>query len=122
MLEGPAKKLIIISQESDIVYRCPLYQAILYAAKKTKLAGATVYKGDMSYGAGNLAAFPKGFNFSGEKPVVVELIDREDRIKYFAEIASKLLRKSGSGGIIYVEDVNVVLYHQSPKIDPKQPR
>lgn len=112
-LERSNKKLKIIIGERDVVYNRPLYEAILFAAKKYKIAGATVSKGLISYGADSLINHVKVFSLSDERPVIIEMVDREERIADFSEIASRLLEKSGAGGIIYIEDVNVVLYSHS---------
>ncbi len=112
-LEGKSKKLKIIIGEKDVIYRRPLYEAILFAAKKYKIAGATIYKGLMSYGADSLMNHVKVFTLSDEKPVIIELVDREERISDFSEIVARLMKKSGSGGIIYIEDVNIILYSHS---------
>ncbi len=113
IIEGDNKKLKIIIGERDMVYRRPLYEAILFAAKKYKIAGATVCKGLISYGADSLVSHVKVFSISDERPVIIEMVDREERITDFSEIAARLLKKSGSGGIIYIEDVNVVSYAHS---------
>ncbi len=113
IIEGDNKKLKIITGERDMVYRRPLYEAILFAAKKYKIAGATVCKGLISYGADSLINNVKVFSISDERPVIIEMVDREERITDFSEIAARLLKKSGSGGIIYIEDVIVVLYIHS---------
>ena len=113
ILVGNNKKLKVITGEDDIIYRRPLYEAILFAAKKYKIAGATVHKGLISYGADSLINNVKAFSISDERPVIIELVDREERISDFSEIVAKLLEKSGSGGIIYIEDVNIVLYSHS---------
>ncbi len=113
ILEGDAQKLKVIIGENDRVYQRPLYEAIVFAAKKYTMAGVTALKGSISYGADSIANNSKGFALSTEAPVIIELVDRPERIKNFAEIASKLLEKSGSGGIIYIEDVHVVQYTQS---------
>ncbi len=110
ILKGDAKKLKIIIGEADTVYQRPLFEAILFAAKKYKVAGATVYKGTMSFGGDSIDNNTKVFTMSDEKPVMIEIIDREERITDFSEIVAGLLKKSGSGGIIYIEDVNIVLY------------
>ena len=115
ILEGSNKKLKIIIGEGDMVYRRPLHEAILFAAKKYKIAGATVCKGLISYGADSLTNHAKVFSLSDERPVIIELVDREERITDFSEIAARLLKKSGSGGIIYIENVIVVSYSHSEK-------
>ncbi len=113
ILEGNNYKLKVIIGENDVVYRRPLYEAMLFAAKKYKIAGATVYKGLLSYGADSLINHVKVFSLTDEKPVIIEFIDREERIADFSEIVSRLMKKSDSGGIIYIEDVNIVLYSHS---------
>jgi len=115
VLEGDAQKLKVIVGESDRVYQRPLFEAIVFAAKKYKMAGVTALKGTLSYGADSIVNNTKVFNISPELPIIIELIDRNERIRNFAEIAAKLIEKSGSGGIIYIEDVNVLLYTSSAK-------
>lgn len=110
ILEGEAKKLKVIIGESDRVYRRPLYEAIVFAAKKYQLAGVTVYKGLLSFGAESINNNSRVFSLSSEKPVVIEMVDRKERIDDFSVIVSKLLEKSGCGGIVYIGNVDVVVY------------
>jgi len=109
-LKGEAKKLKVIVGEHDMIYRRPLYEAILFSAKKYQVAGATLWKGIMSFGANSIDNHTKVFALSGEKPVIIEIIDNEERINDFSEIAKDLIMQSGAGGIIFIEDANVVLY------------
>lgn len=115
VLTGEAKKLKIIVGINDTVYQRPLYEAIVFAAKKYKMAGVTVIKGDISYGANSLSNHSNAFALNDEIPVVLELVDRKERIESFAEISIKLFNKSGSGGVIYTEDVNVLIYKRNDK-------
>ena len=118
-LEGDAKKLKVIVGEDDMIYKRPLYEAILFSAKKYQVAGATVWKGIMSFGGNSIDSHSKVFALSDEKPVIIEIIDREERITDFAEIVKDLITKSGSGGIVYVEDANVVLYNHTDDMPVK---
>lgn len=113
VLEGEAKKLKIIVGEGRVVYQRPLYEAIMVAAKKYKIAGATIYKGMLSYGADDLVNNTKVFYTSEEKPIIIEMVDREERIYDFADIMSKLIDKSGCGAIVFVESVDVISYKKS---------
>lgn len=113
VLDGEAKKLKVIIAEGGVVYQRSLYEAILFAAKKYKIAGATIYKGILSYGADDLANNTKVFSMSVDIPIIIEMVDREERIYDFAEIISKLIDKAGCGGIIYVESVDVLAYKKS---------
>lgn len=113
VLEGDAKKLKVIVGEADIVYRRPLYEAILFAAKKYRMAGVTIYKGVLSYGADSISNHIKVFSTSDELPMIIEMIDRAERVYDFSEIVSKLMDKAKSGGIVFVESVDVVAYKKS---------
>ncbi|MBS2210551.1 DUF190 domain-containing protein [Carboxylicivirga mesophila] len=113
VLEGEAQKLKVIIEEDDRVYQRPLYEAVVFAAKKYKMAGITVYKGMLSYGADSILNNSKVFSLTTNHPIVIELIDRIERINSFAEIATKLLEKANCGGIIFTEAVDVVLYKSS---------
>jgi PII-like signaling protein len=116
VLKGEAQKLKMIIGEEDMVYQRPLFEAIVFAAKKYKMAGITVSKGIISYGADSIISNSKVFTISPERPVIIELIDRAERINSFAEIATKLLEKANCGGLIFAEEVHVFLYKSSKKI------
>ncbi|MFT3738433.1 MAG: DUF190 domain-containing protein [Breznakibacter sp.] len=113
-LSGTAKKLTVIVGINEHIYQRPLYEAIIFAAKKYKLTGATAYKGIVSYGADSMAHNSKVFALADEPPVIVELVDVPERIEDFAQIVSKLMDKAHSGGIVFTEDVEVVRYSRPP--------
>lgn len=116
ILEGKARKLKIIIPESDKVYQRSLYEAIVFAAKKYTLAGTTVTRGFMGYGADGLTDSSKTFKISSEAPIIIEIIDREARIDDFANVVSGLLEKANGAGIIYTEEVFVVNYRKHEKL------
>lgn len=109
-LIGKAAKLKIVVGENDLVYQRPLHEAIVFAAKKYKLSGATVTKGILNYGAQSIHQSVKTFTLSQDLPVVIELIDYRDRLSDFAGIISKLMKKAEAGGIITLEEVEVLHY------------
>lgn len=109
-LIGKAAKLKIIVGEKDLVYQRPLHEAIVFAAKKYKLSGATVTKGFLNYGAQSIHQSVKIFTLSNDLPVVIELIDYKDRLTDFADIIGKLMKKAEAGGIITLEEVEVLHY------------
>lgn len=110
ILSGRAKKLKLIVSESEHVYQRPLYEAVVFAAKKYKMTGVTVYKGILSYGADSLDHNNKVFSLSDSLPIIVEMVDVPERIEDFSKIVAKLMDKADSGGIIFIEDVEVVRY------------
>ncbi|PWE01270.1 DUF190 domain-containing protein [Marinilabilia rubra] len=109
-LSGQVKKLKIIVGESDRVYQRPLYEAIVYAAKKYKIAGATVYRGMLSYGAESIGHSGKIFALSDDVPVIISLVDVNERLSDFALIINRLLDKAEAGGLMTLEDVEVLRY------------
>lgn len=112
-LKGRAKLLRIFIGEANRVYKRPLYEVIVYAAKRFGLAGATVVRGVMSYGASSRIHSIKILALSEDLPVIVEIVDHEQKINKFVPILDKLIEKSGGGGLITMEPVEVIRY--SPK-------
>jgi len=63
----------------------PLYEVLVEAAREAGLAGATVFRGSMGYGAHHTLHTEKILQLSSDLPVVVEFIDRKEAIEAFRE-------------------------------------
>ena len=113
-LSRDSKLLRIFIGTTDHIEHQPLYEAIIFAAKKNGLAGATVLKGVMSYGASSLIHTAKLMDISVDMPIVVEIIDHEARINDFVGIVSDMMEKANCGGLITLEKAEV-LYYKSKK-------
>jgi len=107
------KLLAIYTGETEKYNFRPLYEAIVYAAKKSGLAGATVIRGIMSYGANSKVHTAKIFALSNDLPIKIEIIDTEDKLRRFIEIVKKMFDKSKSAGLITLKDVEVIMYQGS---------
>lgn len=105
-----AKLLRIFIGESDKAGNRPLYEAIVYEAKKQGLAGATVLKGVMGYGANSRVHTAKLFDISVDLPMVVEIVDSEEKIRAFTLIVEQLFESTRSGGLITIEKAEVIRY------------
>lgn len=117
-LLGLGAKIKITVGENDFVYNRPLFEAIVFAAKKYKIAGATVYKGIMGYGEENLHNNPKAFSSSEGFPINIELVDIQERLTDFAVIAQGLMDKADAGGLITMENIEIIRYgHPSGKAE-----
>ncbi|WP_372751113.1 DUF190 domain-containing protein [Labilibaculum sp.] len=114
-LTGKAKLLRVFVGEADRVYQRPLYEAIVYGAKKYGLAGVTVHRGIMSYGASSRIHSSKIFTLSNDLPIIVEIVDTEKKLSGFLHILELLIEKSGGGSIITMEQVDVIRYQARPK-------
>lgn len=105
-----AKLLRIFIGESDKLGSIPLYEALVYQAKKQGLSGATVTKGVMGFGANSKISTAKLFTISQDLPMIVEIIDVEDNIRRFVKIVEQIFEDSKSGGLITIEKAEVIRY------------
>jgi PII-like signaling protein len=109
-LEGQSKLLRIFVGEVDRIGHQLLYEAILMAAKEKGLAGGTVLKGIMSFGASSRVHVARLIELSEDLPVVIEIVDHADKIDSFVPIVNDLFEKCGRGGLITIEKVEVLYY------------
>ncbi|HCE43895.1 MAG TPA: hypothetical protein DET40_10140 [Lentisphaeria bacterium] len=109
-LKGTAKLLRIFFGEADKVSHTPLYEVIVKEAKKDGLAGATAWKGVMSYGKSSRIRTSKILDLSMDLPMVIEIVDEEDKINKFLPILHDLFEKSGCGGLVTIENVDIIKY------------
>lgn len=105
-----AKLLRIFIGESDKVGQQPLYEALVYEAKKQGLSGATVTRGIMGFGANSKVHTAKLFEISTDLPLVVEIVDTEEKIRDFTKTVERLFEQTKSGGLITIEKAEVIRY------------
>jgi hypothetical protein len=105
-----AKLLRIFIGELDKIEHQPLYEALVFKAKETGLAGATVLKGVLSYGANSLVHSVKLWDISPDLPVIIEIIDSEEKINAFMPLVKEMFEKAGSGGLITLEKAEIIMY------------
>jgi uncharacterized protein len=105
-----AKLLRIFIGESDKSGHQPLYEAIVFEAKKKGLGGATVTRGIMGFGANSRIHTTKLFEISSDMPLVIEIVDTEEKIRDFLPVVEHLIESSRSGGLITIEKAEVIRY------------
>jgi PII-like signaling protein len=109
-LQGQSKLLRIFVGEIDRIGHQLLYEAILIAAKENGLAGGTVLKGIMSFGASSRLHVARLIELSEDLPVVIEIVDQAEKIDSFLPVVKELFEKCGKGGLITIEKVDVLYY------------
>ncbi len=109
-LERDSKLLRIFIGEYDKFHHQPLYEALVYAAKKHGVAGATVMRGILSYGASSRIHTAKLLDLSYDLPIVVEIIDHAEKVQTFLEIANEMIEEVGCGALITIEKAEVIHY------------
>lgn len=110
-----AKLLRIYISSTDKFKHAPLYEVILYAAKRYNLAGATVLRGIMGYGLSSKISSLKFWEITEKVPVILEIIDEDQKIDSFFNIIQPYFAKIRYGCIITSEEVNIMLYKQGNK-------
>jgi PII-like signaling protein len=110
-----AKLLRIFVGESDKVGQQPLYEAIVFEAKKQSLSGATVTRGIMGFGANSKVHTAKLFEISSDLPLVIEIVDTEEKIREFTKKVEQLFEQTKSGGLITIEKAEVIRYRAGNK-------
>jgi PII-like signaling protein len=110
ILSGPAKMVRIHFGEDDRWQGKPLYEAIVEEARRQDLAGATVYRGIEGYGASS-RIHRKQLLTSSDLPIVVCLIDREERIEQFLPTLQAMVHE----GIVAISEVEVIRYSGRPE-------
>jgi uncharacterized protein len=105
-----AKLLRIFIGESDKAGQQPLYETIVFEAKKRGLSGATVTRGIMGFGPNSKIHTAKLFEISSDLPLVIEIVDTEEKIRDFTAFAEHLFEQTRSGGMITIEKAEVIRY------------
>jgi len=116
-VEGEGQLLRIFVGESDRWEGRPLYEAIVRAAREAGLAGATALRGIEGFGAQSRIHTVKVLRLSEDLPIVIEIVDKPDRIAAFIPTLDKMV----SEGMVTLEKVNVLLYrHQSEEFESQE--
>ena len=101
-----ASLLRIYIGESDRWQNGPLYQAIVEKARELHLGGATVLRGPMGFGKSSRLHTTKVFQLSVDLPLVIEIVDSEEKINGFLPTLDTMIGK----GLVTLETVHVIHY------------
>ncbi|UCE71090.1 MAG: DUF190 domain-containing protein [Nitrospiraceae bacterium] len=110
-LPEEGKLLRILIGEADKHKGKPLYEAIVMKARQLNLAGATVFRGIMGFGATSRIHSVKLLRLSEDLPVMIEIVDAEDKIDLILPFLDETVKE----GIITMEKVTVVKYRHNPE-------
>lgn len=109
--DSDAKLLRIFIGESDKIGQQPLYEAIVFEAKKLGLQGATVTRGIMGFGANSKVHSAKLFDLSTDLPLIIEIVDTKEKIIDFTKVVENMFEQSKSGGLITLEKAEIIRYN-----------
>lgn len=110
-----AAVLRIFIGSTDQMNHTPLYEYIVFQAKKKGIAGATVVRGIMGYGASSVIHSYKFWETSDKVPLVVELVDDEEKLNAFFEFIRPQLESMKYGCMVRMDKTNVLMYKSGTK-------
>jgi uncharacterized protein len=110
-LNGPARRLTIFVGENDTHRHHSVALEIVHRAHAAGLAGATVFRGVEGYGASNHIHTTRLLSLSDDLPLCIVIIDTAAAIERFAVQLEELIE----GGLVVVEDVEVLRYVRHPQ-------
>ena len=91
-------------------------RTLVLKAREAHLAGATVLRGPMGFGKSSRLHTAKILRLSEDLPVLIEIVDREDRINAFLPELDKLVED----GLVTLEKVRIITYRATPKTGKKK--
>lgn len=111
-LEGHAKMIRIYIGEDDRWEDEPLHEAIVKKLRMMDIAGATVYRGLMGFGAQQRVHRSSFLGLSSDLPIMITIIDSEEKIHGVLPILDEMVDE----GLIALSDVEIIKYTHSDRI------
>jgi uncharacterized protein len=105
-IPADGKLLRIFIGEADKCSGKPLYEEIIFLAKKSGLAGATAIKGFMGFGCKSHMHTANLLRLSEDLPIIIEIVDSEEKINQFIPQLDVMVKE----GLITLEKANVIMY------------
>ena len=105
-LPEEGKLLRIFIGESDRWEHKPLYEAIVLKARELGLAGATVLRGPMGFGANSRLHTAKILRLSEDLPLIIEIVDSEEQIQLLLPHLDIMVKE----GLVTLENVQIIKY------------
>ncbi|HEX4155874.1 MAG TPA: DUF190 domain-containing protein [Acidobacteriaceae bacterium] len=105
-IEGKARLMQIYFGESDKWNDKPLYEALVEAMRANDLAGVTVYRGILGYGAHRRVHKDKPFHLSHDASMMLSVVDTVQKLEEFLPIVDKMVQE----GLVVLSDVDIIKY------------
>ena len=109
-IDRDGRLLRIFVGEADRYRSGSLYTALVRTAREHGLAGATVWRGIEGFGARSVIHTASILRLSEDLPMIIEIVDSEERIRAALPALEALLEESGSGGLMTLEKAEVIRY------------
>ncbi|MBC8469574.1 MAG: DUF190 domain-containing protein [Planctomycetes bacterium] len=105
-LPSEAELLRIFIGEADKFEGKPLYEVIATLARRKGMAGATVIRGLMGFGAHSRMHTAKILRLSEDLPIIIEIVDEPEKIEALLPELDKMITE----GLVTLEKIRVIAY------------
>ena len=110
-MEGKAKMMRIYIGESDLWKGKPLYEALVEAMRANDIAGVTVYRGILGYGAHRRMHKDKALHLSHDCSIMLSAVDTEEKLRALLPIVDQMVEE----GLVVFSDVDIIKYSYRPQ-------
>ncbi len=118
-MEGKAKMMRIYIGDSDRWKDKPLYQALVEAMRANDIAGVTVYRGILGYGAHRRMHRDKALSLSHDCSIVLSAVDTEEKLRGLIPIVDQMVKE----GLVVFSDVDIIKYsYRARDMDQPEPQ
>lgn len=104
--EGKAKMMRVFVGESDKWRDRPLYKAIVESLRSNDIAGVTVYKGILGYGANRRMHKGSALTLSHDCPIMLSIVDTEENLRKIIPVLEEMVQQ----GLVVLSDVDIIKY------------
>lgn len=105
-IEGKAQLMRIYIGESDEWHDKPLHEALVHAMRANDLAGVTVYRGILGYGAHRRIHKENPLHLSHDNSIMLSVVDTEEKLRSFISIVEQMVQE----GLVVLSDVDIIKY------------
>jgi PII-like signaling protein len=115
--EGKAKMMRIYIGENDKWNGQPLYEGIVNGLRAHDVAGVTVYRGILGYGANRRIHKDAALSLSHDRPILLSVVETEEKLKAFMPILDQMMQQ----GLVVLSDADVIKYtHNYAKTERRE--
>jgi len=118
-IEGKARLMRIYIGEADHWRDKPLHIALVEAMRANDIAGVTVYRGILGYGAHRHMHKDKPLHLSHDCSIMLSVIDSDEKLQAFLPIVDQMVAE----GLVVLSDVDIIKYAYRPlETGPSEPQ
>lgn len=116
-IEGKAQMMRIFISEGDRWENKPLYEALVEALRSNDIAGVTVYRGILGYGAHRRIRKDKQLFSAPHGSIMLSVIDTAEKLHAFLPLVDQMVEE----GLVVFSDVDIIKYAYRA-LDTEEPK